>query len=171
MPVVNPMPEVQDILREYGDAYLMKHKTSYAQRKVMTALASCRTSALGAHKIVCEDGGHTEISYNSCRNRHCPKCQTFSKERWIDKQKASLLPVGYFHAVFTLPDLLNSVLFQNQEIAYDLMFKAVWDTLRELSADKKYLGAETGVTSILHTWTAACLSSAYSLYCQRRRNN
>ena len=152
MPVVNPMPEVQDILREYGDAYLMKHKTSYAQRKVMTALASCRTSALGAHKIVCEDCGHTEISYNSCRNRHCPKCQTFSKERWIDKQKASLLPVGYFHVVFTLPDLLNSVLFQNQEIAYDLMFKAVWDTLRELSADKKYLGAETGVTSILHTW-------------------
>lgn len=152
MPPVNPMPEVQDILREYGDAYLMKHKTSYAQRKVMTALIGCRTSALGAHKIVCEDCGHTEISYNSCRNRHCPKCQTFGKERWIDKQKASLLPVGYFHVVFTLPDLLNPVLFQNQEISYDLMFRAVWDTLRELSADKKYLGAEIGVTSILHTW-------------------
>ena len=146
------MYEVQDILLEYGTAFSMSHKLSMEQKKVMTALSECRTAAMGAHKIICDDCGHTEISYNSCRNRHCPKCQTFNKEKWIDKQKTCLLPVGYFHVVFTLPDILNPVVYQNQRTVYNLMFKTVWETLHELSSDKKYLGAEIGVTAVLHTW-------------------
>ena len=149
---VKKMAEVQDILHEYGDAFLTSHKVSHEQKKVMTALSECRTASMGAHKIICEECGHTEISYNSCRNRHCPKCQTFSKEKWIDKQKLCLLPVGYFHIVFTIPDTLNPVAFQNQRTVYNLMFKAAWETLRDLSSDRKYLGAEIGVTSVLHTW-------------------
>ena len=146
------MAEVQDILREYGETYLASHKVSNEQKKVITALSECRTASMGAHKIICDECGHTEISYNSCRNRHCPKCQTFSKEKWIDKQKLCLLPVGYFHIVFTIPDTLNSVAFQNQRTVYNLMFRAAWETLRDLSSDRKYLGAEIGVTSVLHTW-------------------
>ncbi len=146
------MAEVQDILREYGSEFFTSRKVSYEQKKVMMALSECRTASLGAHKIICDECGHTEISYNSCRNRHCPKCQTFYKEKWIDKQKQFLLPVGYFHVVFTIPDTLNPVAYQNQRIFYNLMFKAAWATLRELSSDKKYLGAEIGVTAVLHTW-------------------
>lgn len=146
------MYEIQDILLQYGAAFCASHNISMEQKKVMTALSECRTAAMGAHKIICDDCGHTEISYNSCRNRHCPKCQTFNKEKWIDKQKLCLLPVGYFHVVFTLPDILNPVVYQNQRTVYNLMFKAVWDTLHELSSDKKYLGAEIGVTAVLHTW-------------------
>lgn len=146
------MYEIQDILLQYGAAFCASHNISMEQKKVMTALSECRTAAMGAHKIICDDCGHTEISYNSCRNRHCPKCQTFNKEKWIDKQKTYLLPVGYFHVVFTLPDILNPVVYQNQRTAYNLMFKAVWETLHELSSDKKYLGAEIGVTAVLHTW-------------------
>lgn len=146
------MYEIQDILLQYGAAFCASHNISMEQKKVMTALSECRTAAMGAHKIICDDCGHTEISYNSCRNRHCPKCQTFNKEKWIDKQKLCLLPVGYFHVVFTLPDILNPVVYQNQRTVYNLMFKAVWETLYELSSDKKYLGAEIGVTAVLHTW-------------------
>ncbi|THF72154.1 IS91 family transposase, partial [Cohnella fermenti] len=94
----------------------------------------------------------TRISYNSCRNRHCPKCQTVNKERWIEARKADLLNVGYFHVVFTLPDLLNPIACHNPQILYDLLFKAAAETLTELAADKKYLGAQIGFTSILHTW-------------------
>ncbi len=146
------MYEIQDILLQYGAVFCASHNISIEQKKVMTAISECRTSAMGAHKIICDDCGHTEISYNSCRNRHCPKCQTFNKEKWIDKQKLCLLPVGYFHVVFTLPDILNPVVYQNQRTVYNLMFKAVWETLYELSSDKKYLGAEIGVTAVLHTW-------------------
>jgi len=118
------MYEIQDILLQYGAAFCASHNISMEQKKVMTALSECRTAAMGAHKIICDDCGHTEISYNSCRNRHCPKCQTFNKEKWIDKQKLCLLPVGYFHVVFTLPDILNPVVYQNQRTIYNLMFKA-----------------------------------------------
>jgi len=118
----------------------------------MSAIEQCRTADLGGHKDVCNECGYTRISYNSCRNRHCPKCQTLSKERWIDSQKNNLLDVGYFHVVFTIPDTLKTLIFQNQKKLYTILFKSAAETLQELSSDKKYLGAKLGFTSILHTW-------------------
>lgn len=146
------MIEVQDILNEYGQEYRQKHRISYVQSKAMSAIQNCRTAKLGGHIDVCENCGHTQISYNSCRNRHCPKCQTLAKERWIDGQKSNLLNVGYFHVVFTVPDELNPVISQNQKTMYTLLFQVVAETLQELAADKKYLGATLGFTSVLHTW-------------------
>lgn len=146
------MPEVQDIFIEHGRTYRQKHKLPINILKAMSAIECCRTSDLGGHTDVCDDCGYTRISYNSCRNRHCPKCQALSKERWIDGQKNNLLNVGYFHVVFTIPDLLNALAFQNQKEVYTVLFKAVAETLKDLSSDKKYLGATLGFTSILHTW-------------------
>lgn len=118
----------------------------------MRAITQCRTAALGGHLETCDHCDFIRMAYNSCRNRHCPKCQTFSKERWIEARKADLLDVGYFHVVFTLPDLLGPIAYHNPQILYDLLFKAAAETLTELAADKKYLGAQIGFTSILHTW-------------------
>ncbi|MHB1041462.1 MAG: IS91 family transposase [Eubacteriales bacterium] len=146
------MPEVQDIFLLHGNEYRQKHKLPVHILKSMSAIERCRTANLGGHKDVCTECGHTRISYNSCRNRHCPKCQTLSKERWIDSQKNNLLNVGYFHVVFTIPDTLNTLVFQNQKELYTILFKAAAETLQELSSDKKYLGAKLGFTSILHTW-------------------
>lgn len=146
------MPEIQDILLQYGDAYLEKHKLSYVQSKAFSAILKCRTAELGGHTDICENCGSVHISYNSCRNRHCPKCQTLSKERWIEGQKTNLLNVGYFHIVFTVPSELNTLIYQNQNVCYNILFRAVSETLQELCADKKYLGAKIGFTSILHTW-------------------
>ncbi len=146
------MPEVQDIFLRYGEEYRKGHKLPYHLLNTMAAIELCRTSVLGGHMDVCLECGSTKTSYNSCRNRHCPKCQTLTKERWIDNQKSSLLNVGYFHVVFTIPDTLNSIVFQNQKVAYSLLFKAVAETLAELALDKKYLGATLGFTSVLHTW-------------------
>lgn len=146
------MVEVQDILIEYGDDYLDNHKITLVQHKAISAIRKCRTSHLGGHVDICDSCGNTQISYNSCRNRHCPKCQTLAKERWIYNQKSNLLNVGYFHVVFTIPDTLNSIIYQNQRQLYTLLFKATSETLSELSSDKKYLGAKLGFTSILHTW-------------------
>ena len=146
------MPEVQDVFRLYGEAYRQQHGLSYVQHKAMSAILKCRTAELGAHMDTCEGCGCVDISYNSCRNRHCPKCQTLAKERWIDNQKHDLLNVGCFHVVFTVPDVLRSVIYQNQTKLYTLLFRAVAETLQELAADKKYLGATLGFTSILHTW-------------------
>ena len=113
---------------------------------------NCRTSALGAHIDKCDECEYERISYNSCRNRHCPKCQTFAKEQWLDKQKQSLLDVPYFHVVFTVPDTLNCVFLRKSHEMYGLLFKAASETLLELCTDKKYLGATPGITAILHTW-------------------
>jgi len=146
------MVEVQDIFLKYGNTYRTNHKLTLVQHKAMSAIQKCRTSQLGGHKEVCDSCGHTRISYNSCRNRHCPKCQALSKERWIDNQKSNLLNVGYFHVVFTIPDSLNSMTYQNQKAIYTLLFKTVAETLTELASDKKYLGAKIGFTSVLHTW-------------------
>jgi len=147
------MAEVQDIFKEYGEAYQQQHKLPPNILKAMKDITRCRTAELGYHADVCSDCGNVlHFSYNSCRNRHCPKCQTLSKERWIENQKHSLLNVGYFHVVFTIPDTLNSVAFQNQREVYNIMFRAVSETLQELAVDKKYLGASLGFTSILHTW-------------------
>jgi hypothetical protein len=146
------MVEVQDIFLKHGTEYRDKHQLTLVQHKAMSAILKCRTAELGGHRDVCESCGTTRVSYNSCRNRHCPKCQSLAKERWVDNQKNNLLNVGYFHVVFTLPDTLNQLVFQNQEVLYTLLFKTVAETLAELAADKKYLGAKLGFTSVLHTW-------------------
>lgn len=146
------MPEIQDLFLAYGEEYRNNHKLPLHKLRVMSAIEKCRTAALGYHKDECIECGYTKISYNSCRNRHCPKCPTLAQERWIDKQKDCLLNVGYFHVVFTIPDTLNTIAFQNQEIVYNILFKSVAETLHELTQDKKFLGAKIGFTSILHTW-------------------
>lgn len=146
------MPDIQDIFASCGNAYRQKHRLSIEQHKAMNAILNCRTARLGGHIDVCSACGFTKISYNSCRNRHCPKCQTFAKEKWIESQKYDLLNVEYFHVVFTIPDILNPIVYQNQKLMYSLLFRAVSETLQELSADKKYLGATLGFTAVLHTW-------------------
>jgi hypothetical protein len=146
------MIEVQNIFTQFGGEFLASHTLSPVQAKAFRAIGYCRTSALGAHVDSCHECGFEKISYNSCRNRHCPKCQTITKEQWIEKQNQYLLNTGYFHVVFTLPEELNSVMLRNQEKAYGLFFKAVSETLHELCADKKYLGARPGITTVLHTW-------------------
>ena len=146
------MPEVQDIFTIHGDEYRQMRKPSYIQLKAMSAIQKCRTAELGAHNDVCDSCGVVDISYNSCRNRHCPKCQTLAKERWIDNQKHNLLNVKYFHVVFTVPDTLRPIIYQNQSKLYSLMFRAIAETLQELAADKKFLGAKLGFTTLLHTW-------------------
>lgn len=127
-------------------------KELLAQYKAMDAIQNCGTSRLGGHLNKCPNCGYEKPSYNSCRNRHCPKCQTFSKERWIDAQKADLLDVGYFHVVFTVPQELNPLIYHNQKECYNLLFRCAAETLQELARDKKYLGASIGHTAVLHTW-------------------
>lgn len=144
--------EVQDIIARYGSDYVQNHNVSIAQQQVLNALRSCRTNELGAHVDECDVCGFQKISYNSCRNRHCPKCQTFKKEKWLDVQKQYLLDIPYFHVVFTVPSELNPIIFQNQETCYNILFRATSETLLELCEDKRYLGAKPGITSILHTW-------------------
>ena len=146
------MIELQDIFSKYADEYLEQHNLSYVQSKAVSAIINCRTSALGAHISRCDNCGHEKIFYNSCRNRHCPKCQTFAKEDWIDRQKQNLLDRPYFHVVFTVPSELNSIFFQNQQQMYGLLFKAASETILELCADSKYLDAKPGITAVLHTW-------------------
>lgn len=146
------MVEVQDVFRRHGGEFLESHKLSPVQGKAFRAIQNCRTSALGAHVDTCDECGFEKISYNSCRNRHCPKCQGTSREQWVEKQNQYLLNTGYFHVVFTLPEKLNSVMLRNQQTAYGLFFKAVSETLLELCADSKYLGATPGITAVLHTW-------------------
>ncbi len=146
------MPEVQDIFSGYGETFCRTHRLSSDQWKVMRAIRSCRTAKFGGHLDCCPSCGYERPSYNSCRNRHCPKCQALTKERWIENQKYDLLNVGYFHVVFTVPAELNSVIYQNQQALYNLLFCAAAETLQELAADKRYLGATIGFTSVLHTW-------------------
>ncbi|MCJ7689218.1 MAG: IS91 family transposase [Clostridiaceae bacterium] len=146
------MIEIQDIFNQYGSDYRRNHKLPLHIQKTMISIEACRTAELGGHVDECDECGHTTISYNSCRNRHCPKCQTLAKERWLEKRKEDLLPVGYFHVVFTIPEQLNFITLTNQKEMYSILFKAVSETLVELSKDKKYLGAEIGFMAILHTW-------------------
>lgn len=146
------MPELQDIFREHGSKYLEQCNPPAHIWKAARAITHCRTAELGGHVDKCDDCGYMHISYNSCRNRHCPKCQALSKERWLMARQGELLPVSYFHVVFTLPSELYGIAFQNQAVIYNLLFKASSETIRELSQYEKYLGAEVGITSILHTW-------------------
>lgn len=146
------MIEIQDIFKTCGTEYRRTHKMPLNHHKAMNRIERCRTAAMGSHVDECEECGYTQISYNSCRNRHCPKCQTLAKERWIEARKEDLLAVQYFHVVFTIPDTLNPIVFQNQKVMYNILFRAVSETLIELASNRKYLGARLGFTSILHTW-------------------
>ncbi len=146
------MIEVQDIFSEFRTKYCDDHNLPFQLRKTMRNIVSCRTAELGGHVDECDKCGHTRISYNSCRDRHCPKCQTLSKERWIENRKDDLLPISYFHVVFTIPHELEFLTLINKKEMYSILFKATSETLLELSRDIKYLGAEIGFTTILHTW-------------------
>ena len=149
--------EVADIFRGHGPAWRQANAShvSLGQLKVMSAIESCRTAALGGHVERCEDCTHTRIAYNSCRNRHCPKCQGAAAKQWLAERQADLLPVGYFHTVFTLPAPIADIAYQNKAVIYDLLFKASAETLITIAADPKHLGARIGVTSVLHTWGSA----------------
>jgi hypothetical protein len=144
--------EVADVFCQYGPAYRESHRMPRNHLRVMRAIQVCRTAVLGGHKDKCDHCGHLEISYNSCRNRHCPKCQTLRKERWIEARSEDLLPIEYFHVVFTIPSELNPLVSMNQRIMYDLLFRSVSETIEKLANDPKHLGATVGVTGILHTW-------------------
>lgn len=154
-----PALEVADIFRDHGQAWLAANRghVSLEQMKVMTAVERCRTAALGGHVARCENEacGHLHIAYNSCRNRHCPKCQATAAQDWLEAREAELLPVGYFHVVFTLPTPIADIAFQNKRVVYDLLFKASAETMLTIAADPKHLGAKIGITAVLHTWGSA----------------
>jgi hypothetical protein len=149
---MRPPVEVADIFRQQGSDFRLTHPLSPEQRRVMRAIEQCRTAALGGHVDQCDTCGHQRISYNSCRNRHCPKCQSLAKARWLEARMADLLPVEYFHVVFTLPEQLASLALQNQRVVYNLLFASAAETLRTIAADPKHLGAEIGFLAVLHTW-------------------
>ncbi len=146
------MIELQTIFEKHGDRYRKSHALCLSQEKAMKAVRSCRTSTLGGHSDVCDSCGIIRISYNSCRNRNCPKCGNLKKEQWIQDRSAELLPVPYFHAVFTVPEELNVLFMANQAQMYNILFAAVSQTLIQLAKDKKHLGAQIGITTVLHTW-------------------
>ncbi len=149
--------EVADIFRAAGPDYRATHAghLSLHQLKVMAAVERCRTAALGGHVEACEDCGHQRIAYNSCRNRHCPKCQGAAARAWLAEREADLLPVGYFHVVFTLPAEIADIAFHNKAVVYDLLFRAASETMLTIAADPKHLGARIGITAVLHTWGSA----------------
>jgi len=150
-----PPLEVADLIRIAGDAFIERnrHWLSWKHVKVLWAIARCRTAALGGHLDQCTRCGHRAISYNSCRNRHCPKCQTSARERWIAARQRELLPTRYVHVVFTLPRELAPLALQNKKVIYDLLFRASAETLLEVARDPRHLGAEIGFFSVLHTWS------------------
>jgi len=149
-----PPWEVADVFRRYGGAYRDRHGPvmSANQRRVMWAIETCRTAALGGHVEACDRCGERRNAYNSCCNRHCPKCQSLAKERWLQKRLDELLPVEYFHVVFTLPNRLAPLALQNKAAVYGLLFDATAETLRRIAADPRHLGAEIGFLAVLHTW-------------------
>jgi hypothetical protein len=152
-----PKLEVADIFRDHGAAWRSANAghVSLDQLKVMTAIERCRTAALGGHVERCEKCAHTVIAYNSCRNRHCPKCQGAAAREWLAEREAELLPVPYFHVVFTLPARIADIAYQNKAVIYDLLFKASSETMLTIAADPKHLGARIGILSVLHTWGSA----------------
>ena len=149
--------EVADIFRATGPSYRLAQTghLSLAQLKVMSAIQNCRTAALGGHVDGCDDCGYLRVAYNSCRNRHCPKCQAAAARAWLAERKADLLPVGYFHVVFTLPAEVADIAWQNKAVVYDLLFRAASETMMTIAADPRHLGARIGITAVLHTWGSA----------------
>jgi Putative transposase/Transposase zinc-binding domain len=149
--------EVADVFRAHGAAWRKANAghVSLAQLKVMSAIETCRTAALGGHVERCEDCAHERVAYNSCRNRHCPKCQGAAARQWLAEREAELLPAPYYHVVFTLPASIGAIAFQNKAAAYDLLFRTAAETLTAIAADPKHLGARIGLTAVLHTWGSA----------------
>ncbi len=156
--------DLGEIFRKYGPAYRDAHKLPLKSLKVMSAIESCRTEELGGHVYQCDNCGDEKIAYNSCRNRHCPKCQSMAKEKWLSARKEELLPVPYFHAVLTIPNTLNPVALVNQKIVYNILFRAGKETFLELGRDPNHLGAEIGFIAVLHTWNQTLLDHPH-LHC------
>jgi hypothetical protein len=152
--VDRPKPELADIFRRYGEAYRQKFDASLstAQRRVMTAIEVCRTAALGGHVEVCDRCGHQRVWFNSCSDRHCPKCQSLARAEWIENRQSELLHCPYFHVVFTVPEEIADIALQNKRTAYDILFRATADTLTTIAGDPQHLGAEIGFFAVLHTW-------------------
>src|SRR6266545_7320232 len=152
-----PALEVADIFRDHGAAWRTANAghVSLGQLKVMSAIERCRTAALGGHVEQCEDCAHTRIAYNSCRNRHCPKCQGAAAKEWLAEREADLLPVPYFHVVFTVPAQISDIAYHNKAVIYDILFKASSQAMLTIAADPKRLGARIGITAVLHTWGSA----------------
>jgi hypothetical protein len=152
--VQSPKPEVADIFRRFGNAYRQKFAAvlSTAQRRAMTAIERCRTAALGGHVEVCDRCGHQQIWFNSCSDRHCPKCQSLARAQWLQDRESELLQCPYFHVVFTVPEEIADIALQNKRVVYGILFRATADTLRTIAADPKHLGAQIGFFAVLHTW-------------------
>jgi hypothetical protein len=163
---MRPTLEVADIFRHHGAAYRAAQAASLArgQRRVMAAIEACRTAVLGGHVEQCESCSETRVAYNSCRNRHCPKCQGLARAQWLADRQAELLPVPYFHVVFTVPAAVALMALQNKAVVYDILFKAAAETVRTISADPKHLGAETGMIAVLHSWGQALVHHPH-LHC------
>jgi hypothetical protein len=155
--VSRPSLEVAGIFRDHGQAWRRAHAghVSLAQLKVMAAIEACRTAALGGHVAACTSCSHSHIAYNSCRNRHCPKCQGVAARDWMEARAADQLPVPYYHVVFTLPAPIADIAYTNKAVVYDLLFRASAETVQTIAADPKHLGARIGMTSVLHTWGSA----------------
>src|SRR6202158_2979603 len=162
--MTRPTFEVADILRTHGDRFLDRYRSSFGfqQLKAFRAILRCRTAALGGHRDACPSCGHQATSYNSCRNRHCPKCQTQARQRWLAAREQELLPTSYFHVVFTVPHELNLLAQDNPRQFYHLLFTTTAATLLEIAADPKHLGAEIGILGILHPWGQNLLANPHS---------
>jgi len=162
--VARPRLELAAIVRQYGDVYRRTHRLTSVQHRALRAIAICRTAALGGRRETCDRCGAVRIIYHSCRNRHCPKCQTLTTERWLAARRADLLPIPYFHVVFTLPHDLNALAQGNPRVIYTLLFRAAADTLLAFGRDPRHLGGTIGITAILHTW-GQNLSQHLHLHC------
>ncbi len=147
-----PSIELADIVRAHGERYRQTHRLAAVQQRALRAIATCRTAALGGHTQTCDQCGATRSAYNSCRNRHCPKCQGAAQAAWLAARQAELLPIPYFHVVFTLPHALNALAQGNPRVLYAALFRAAADTLLTFGRDPRHLGGTIGVTAILHTW-------------------
>jgi hypothetical protein len=152
--VDRPKLEVADVFRRYGEAYRQQHGASMSatQWRVMSAIEVCRTAALGGHLERCDQCGYERNAFNSCRDRHCPKCQCLARAQWIEQRQSELLDVPYFHVVFTVPEEIAAVAYQNKEVIYEILFRATAETLKKIAADPKHLGAEIGFFAVLHSW-------------------
>ena len=161
-PEGRPRFEVADVVRAHADDYRRAHHASAAQEAVLKHIADCRTAALGGHLEACDSCGHQRISYNSCRDRHCPKCQNTARAEWITERLERLLPIPYFHIVFTIPAELNPLALRNKKAVFKILFAAASKALLTIARDEKHLGAQVGFTAVLHTWGQNLLLNPHS---------
>ena len=159
--MTGPRPTVAEVIRSCVDKFLEKYgaKLTAQQRRALRDMTVCRTAALGGHVLECSQCGHRQIAYNSCGNRHCPTCQATAAARWLEVHAADLLPVPYFHLVFTIPNVLDPLALSNPRVVYDLLLRAAAQTVLEVAANPDRLGARTGVLAVLHTWGRLCSST------------